>query len=510
MLGKGSGKDFMSRITCAYIIYKLLCLKDPQLYYGKPGDDTIDIVNLALNADQAFNVFFEPLKKMLHKSEWFSQRIVSPHTKRIMFQKSVVIHSLHSDWEGAEGLNIILAVLDEIDGFTAQGYSAAMYNALSHTVVSRFPKFGKVLALSFPRSKAGWMMTTYDSIIAEKEVRKYQHLYKLNEKLEDGIDENEFTVTWDEDEIISYKQDNWYAIKAPTFRVNPMNSIDDYRDSFLADIEAGTSETLLRVCANPPLHTDTIFFKNQLLVEEAFDQLNGWNHKTETFECLPDNEKEYFVHVDLSKTSDRCVVGLGHVQSWQQVQIGGSIDHIPKPRIIIDLFRVWEPTPDKPVDNVEVVQFILELAKMFNVKKVTFDRWGSFDMIKYLNTAGVESEQKSLKRKEYEEFKHAVNDQRLKGPQDKRLTKEMSNLIIKNGNVVEPDGIGHYNDISEAVCGVINNCVQETIVSNTIEIITKDSVRKEMLQEVDQHARVEKKVEPDPVLRSFLTGIEFL
>ena len=52
-LGKGSGKDFVSTVACAYVVYKLLCLKDPAVYYGKPAGDAIDIINVAINAQQA-------------------------------------------------------------------------------------------------------------------------------------------------------------------------------------------------------------------------------------------------------------------------------------------------------------------------------------------------------------------------------------------------------------------------------------------------------------------------
>ena len=58
-LGKGSGKDFTSTVACAYIVYKLLCLKDPARYFGKPSGDAIDIINIAINAQQAKNVFFK-------------------------------------------------------------------------------------------------------------------------------------------------------------------------------------------------------------------------------------------------------------------------------------------------------------------------------------------------------------------------------------------------------------------------------------------------------------------
>ena len=57
-LGKGSGKDYMSTISVSYMVYLLLCLKDPAKYYGKPPGDSIDILNIAINALLAINVFF--------------------------------------------------------------------------------------------------------------------------------------------------------------------------------------------------------------------------------------------------------------------------------------------------------------------------------------------------------------------------------------------------------------------------------------------------------------------
>jgi hypothetical protein len=71
-LGKGSGKDYMSTIAVSYIVYLLLCLKDPATYYGKPPGDSIDIINIAINADQAKRVFFDNFKKRIENSPWFA------------------------------------------------------------------------------------------------------------------------------------------------------------------------------------------------------------------------------------------------------------------------------------------------------------------------------------------------------------------------------------------------------------------------------------------------------
>jgi hypothetical protein len=511
MLGKGSGKDFTSRITFCYIIHKLLCLKDPSAYYGKPSGDNIDLVNLALNADQAYRVFFNPLKKLIEKSPWFREHTEDIHVKDIQFKKEIYMYSLHSSYEAAEGLNIFAAALDEIDGFEQEGAAEAIFEALSHTVTSRFHQFGKLLCLSFPRSKDGWIMTEYDRLVI-KETARFSHVYKLNYDLPDGTEGNEFTVHWDEDTVVGYKEDGWFAMKAPTFRVNPTTKIENYRDAFWRDLQNNTQETLLRVCANPPDHKDSTFFKNQDLIKEAFDEENGWNQATESVIVKGDPDKEYFIHVDLSKVSDRTVVAMGHVSHWQQISIGGSLEQDAKPYIVIDLYRVWEPTHANPVDNVEVTDFILLLAKNFNVVKTTFDRWGSIDIMKYLEDRGVENERQSLVRSHYEEFKYAVQDQRLKGPYDKRFEKELRNLIItKTGKVDHPDGKEHYNDISEAVCGVINNCVNDALEELDVKIITVDSIKKEKLQLRNDHDNLKvQKQEVDENLRGFLDGMRVI
>jgi hypothetical protein len=52
-LGKGSGKDLYLNSWMFLLVYKLLCLKDPSRYFGKPTNDAIDIMNVAINAQQA-------------------------------------------------------------------------------------------------------------------------------------------------------------------------------------------------------------------------------------------------------------------------------------------------------------------------------------------------------------------------------------------------------------------------------------------------------------------------
>lgn len=474
MLGKGSGKDFVTRLMVLYIVHQLLCLKDPARYYGKPSGDPIDIVNMAINAPQARTVFFEPLVEAVKKSDWFADKMYEPRMTDIRFHKKITVYSMHSSFEAAEGKNLLVGVLDEIDGFTVEGQAAGLYKAISGTLSSRFPQYGKMIALSFPRSKSGWIMSKYNEIVDEVEVEEFEHEYILNEALPHDDPNNILTVRWTEDTIISYKRDNWFALKAPTFRVNPGRTIEDYKDDFETDRQNNDSDTLMRVCANPPDHDATTFFQNHEKIEQTFSAPNGWVN--DELKCHAEPEAEYFVHVDLSKVSDRCVVAMGHVSNWVEPSAIARLHSDAQPFIIIDLFRVWEPSKTKPVDDGEVMDFILLLAKKFNVRLVTFDRWRSFDMIEHLNSVGIDADRNSLVREDYIEFRTVMNEGRLQAPYDERVHKELKNLILDKGKVVEPAGKEHFNDISEACCGVVVGCIENTSRNTDLEVIDLESV----------------------------------
>ena len=112
-LGKGSGKDYCSTISVAYIVYLLLCLKDPASYYGKPPGDSIDILNIAINAQQANNVFFKGFKTRIERSPWFVGKYEAKASE-MKFDKGITVHSGHSEREAFEGIEPQLHPVSQI------------------------------------------------------------------------------------------------------------------------------------------------------------------------------------------------------------------------------------------------------------------------------------------------------------------------------------------------------------------------------------------------------------
>jgi len=462
-LGKGSGKDYVSTIACAYIVYLLLCLNDPARYFGKPTDDAIDIINIAINAEQAKKVFFGGFLKRIKNCPWFAGKY-DDKVASITFPKSITVHSGHSQRESWEGYNVIMVILDEISGFELESTSGhagaktaeAIYKMYRQSVTSRFPSVGKIILLSFPRFKNDYIQQRYNHVVAEKEIIVRSHTFKKDIELPDGIKENEFTIEWEEDHITHYNTQKVFALKRPTWEINPTIKIEDLAQAFYDD----PIDSLSRFACMPPDAVDA-FFKSREKVEAAFVQKNGVD-ETGSFEnhFVPDEEKEYFVHVDLAQKHDHCAVALAHIDHWVTMKIAGQMKEA-SPKVVVDAVRWWTPTKDKSVDFADVRDYILELRhRGFNIKLVTFDRWNSHDMMQQMIAYGMKSEILSVAKKHYDDMQLVVVEERLVGPKINLLIEELLQLRIIKDKVDHPRK--GSKDLSDAVCGAIYNAVAGT------------------------------------------------
>lgn len=518
-LGKGSGKDALSQIICAYVVYQLLCLKDPAEYYGKPSGDNIDIINVAINAEQAANVFFSGFKTRIKKCPWFRGKYKAL-ARSIEFDKKVTVYSGNSQGEATEGYNVLLAVLDEIDGFDEGGREEGnplankMYNTLSGTVSSRFDDVGKVLLLSWPRSQEGFIMTKYNECILEKEVVEYSHTFKLNEDLADGYDGNEYTIEWTEDNILGFKYSEVWALRRPTWKVNPTKTIN----SFKRDFYKNAADALGRFACNPADFVDGGWFPAKDKIDLAFSVGNGLSDVTGDVEITqkPDPSKEYYIHVDLARVQDNCGWAMGHVESWQTTVFDNNGE--VHPNVVIDMVRYWKPDRDRPVDFSDVRDFTIKVKRAgFNIKLVTFDRWNSDQTIKHLNDVGIKAEKLSVSRDQYTDLATLMGEHRIKGPDVLLLRTELKKLVVlPNGNV------DHTNksskDLSDAVCGAAYNAATLTIKNGIIDVITNadfvEQRRKEFAlkaqekQKNDNVIRVPRNMPDD--IKDFLSGIRIL
>lgn len=471
-LGKGSGKDYCSTIAVSYMVYLLLCLKDPATYYGKPPGDSIDILNIAINAQQANNVFFKGFKTRIERSPWFIGKYEAKASE-MKFNKAITVHSGHSEREAWEGYNVIAVILDEISGFATENTTGhdqaktadAIYDMYRGSVVSRFPDYGKVILLSFPRFKNDPIQKFYDSVIAEKETVMRNKVLKMDEDLPDATEGNEIEVQWEEDNIVSYKIPKVYALKRPTWEVNPTKTIENFKVEFYKNMP----DALGRFACMPSEAIDA-FFKSREKVERAFSNMSLAVDNFGRFESwfAPDPDKEYFLHVDLAQKHDHCAVAMAHVQKWVNVKVTDTYSQ-PAPIVEVDAVRYWTPTAAKSVDFTEVKDYILSLrTKGFKIRVCTFDRWNSHDMMQQLKQYGINTENLSVSKKHYDDMAMVISEDRLSGPHINLLIDELLQLRIMRDRVDHPRK--GSKDLADAVCGSIFNAISRTKPQSNEEI----------------------------------------
>jgi hypothetical protein len=504
-LGKGSGKDFTSTVGCAYVVYKLLCLKSPATYFGKPAGDAIDIINVAINAQQAKNVFFKGFKSKIERSPWFAGKYYAKMDS-IEFDESITVYSGHSERESHEGLNLLMAVLDEISGFSMESASGNdqgktadnIYTAFRASVDSRFPDYGKVVLLSFPRYKGDFISNRYESVIAEKNTYPREHHFILNPDLPSDDPDNNFSVTWDEDEIISYKIPGVIAIKRPTWEVNPTRKIEDFKLQFYTN----PGDALMRFACMPGEATDT-FFKSRDKIEKMLclrNPVDQFRRFDDSFKI--DDSKVYYIHADLAQKHDKCAVAVSHVEKWVKLQTFNDYEQIV-PFIVTDVIAWWEPQREGPVDLSEVKNWIIDLRRRgMNIGLVTFDRWNSFDIQRDLKDIGIRTDTLSVAKKHYEDLSMLVYEERVAAPHIDILKDELLELrIMRNDRVDHPRK--KSKDLADALCGSVYNCISHSRRENTreINIHTWSSANKDRKNEMPQEP---KKQEMSEEIRDYL------
>jgi hypothetical protein len=475
-LGKGSGKDHTSTIGVAYVVYKLLCLKDPAMYYGKPPNDSIDIINIAINAEQAKNVFFDNLIKKIDRSPWFAGKF-DTKVGSVKFDKSITVYSGHSERESHEGLNLFMTILDEISGFAMQSAGSSndqaktadnIYKAFRGSVDSRFPDFGKVVMLSFPRFKGDFISTAYEDAIAEKDVVIRKHRFIINPELPEDSTDNWFEIEWEEDHILSYKYPKVFALKRPTWEINPTRKIEDFTTSFFKNPE----DSLMRFACMPGNSTDA-FFKSREKIEKSLSLRNPLDaNRRFELSFKPDPDLIYYIHADLAQKHDKCAVAISHVEKWVEVQSFNDYKQIV-PFVVVDAIAWWEPRREGPVDLSEVKNWIVNLKRNgMNLGTVSFDRWQSFDIQRDLKDMGIHTETLSVAKKHYEDLAMLFYEERVAAPHIDILLEELLELrIMPNNRVDHPRK--KSKDLADAMCGSVYNAISKS--------------RRESFGEVDIH-----------------------
>jgi len=440
MLGKGSGKDHCARISIAYTAYLLHCLRDPLSYFGKANGVYIDLLNLAVNAQQAQRVFFEPLKNLLLSSPFFNEVGFEPRVSEIFFfSRPVRCFSGHSESEGWEGYEVLTVILDEIAAFKtdaelrgevrSKGSASAIYNMSKLSVMSRFPEVGKVILLSFPRYKGDFIQSRF---------------INANEKNE--------PKTW--------------TIKAATWEVNPTIEREQLESEYIRN----PIEARARFECEPPNMEDA-YFRDPDLVRKAFNYSDSpIDEDDSSFKkwFTGSDGRTRFIHVDLALKRDRAALCMVHSPGMKEIQTSMGVETLPV--VNMDLVYSWEATVGNEINFASIRQMIVDLCRKFDVALVTFDRWQSVEMIQSLRAQGINADFHSVKKADYDTLLTAIYDTRLRGYWNEILVEEeLLKLRLFGNNKIDHPATGS-KDLADALAGATASCVKNIAITEEMDI----------------------------------------
>jgi len=443
--GKGSGKDFVSRIILLRVAYLLMALENPQeYYYGKGhmcGVEAIHMLNTASSKVQAGNTFFTPLGRYVAKSPFFKDR-GEVLTTEIRFEKAIYLFSGHSEAEAQEGLNLIVVILDEIAAFKTDDEIAdirrlrlrknipqsasSLYDFATTSVATRFAKVGKVVLLSFPRFKGDFITTRY------------------------GIGKKDPLV---------------YVSKGTTYEVNPTKTLDDF------DYERKRNPIRFqcRIQCNPGAAEDA-FFKNEAAIRRSFsrDFSSPIDSQTNRFKSsfICGDRFPRYGHVDLAKNRCRAAFSVVHAYDVRKHEVKtkkGTI-MVELPLIKMDVLMYFVALPGGEINFEEIQDRLLELVEQrgFFLDLLTFDGYQSIQMMQTMESKGITVDLQSVDRtrEAYETWQDAIYGGRFLGYYNKILVEdEIPYLVDVKGRKIEHRQ-GHEKDGADAVAGATNNCVK--------------------------------------------------
>ncbi len=438
-LGKGSGKDHCARITLAYTVYLLHCLRDPLGYYGKATGVYVDLLNLAVNAQQAQRVFFEPFKNLLLSSPWFNEQGFEPRVSEIFFfSRPVRCFSGHSESEGWEGYEVMTIILDEIAAFKtdnelkgdvrSKGSASAIYNMSKLSVMSRFPEIGKCILLSFPRYKGDFIQQRYDSSIEKNEPK-----------------------TW--------------AIKAATWEVNPTIERHQLESEYIRN----PIEARARFECEPP-HMEDAFFRDADLVRNAFNVGEDPMEEDGSYKKWFNGSDDFtrFIHVDLALKRDRAALSMVHCPGIKNINTGLGVESLPV--LNVDLVKSWSAAPGAEINFSSIRALIIDLCRRFSVGIVSFDQWQSVEMIQSLKAMGINADFHSVKKTDYDTLMTSIYDKRLRGYWNHILVEdELLKLKLLNGTKIDHPTSGS-KDLADSVAGAVFQAVQNILIDQEVEI----------------------------------------
>lgn len=493
----GLGKSTIAVLVGLYEMYRMMCLRDPYVYYGIMNIDVISFAVINITLDAAEGVAWSKLQNMVQSSEWFmSHGDISKADPPVWKPKGQAKIELICGSQPRHfiGRALFFAFFDEINFIPTESLekqkqkATELISSATARMQSRFMKNDvnpTVLVLaSSKRTEQSFLETWIDNkkqqesktTIVIDEPQWAVRPDKMSDRTFKVAVGNKFLpsealpVDASEDVISSYRDQGYRLIDVPIGYYETFMDDIDIALTDVAGISVAASSSYISGARLTETKSEKIFnpfVKDIIEVGNSPDDTAEYSDYFDLSKVDPQMKRmPLYIHLDMSLTGDK--TGIAGV--WQRGKLPTQPGKDSTKEMYYQLAFVVSVKAPKgyQVSFQKTRNFIYWLKqKGFNVKTVSSDTFARSGIEQELQAKGYAYSIISVDRVEaqskvcrpYEYFKNTIYEKRILIPRTgvNLLTEEIVGLVRNNSSGKIDHTVASINskDSSDAVCGAL-------------------------------------------------------
>lgn len=482
ILHHNSGKDYICSIIHTYLIYIMLCLKNPPEFFGFGPGEPCDILNVGKKGEQAAKVYFSKFRSRILNWKWMRDRYNIIDEGKIFHKRgrefpTCVIGKKAAEWsnkrvrafsensgnpQSLEGYNIVFYICDEISGWMSEKERELAEEILGILRTSQGSRNTRTLKglgmiISYPRQD--------DDI-----------MFRLEEEAKDEKSGIFFSRGLQE----QIKPKRFYSGK--TFRFNAgtdkVPEIIDVPVELDEEFFKNNPEKAKMVYLLKPPAVGAQYFEYPDKIDFAAKKERQRLFKVETdyiesrdgdggviyyvrkrivgLNRQPNMDADYVAWIDAGESTCDASLSIGHLE-WVKLIEGSVAQDVEC--VILDDTLVWEPDQKlkRIVDIGSMSKACLDMLRYIPLKAVWWDQWNSGTGVFDLRQAKVNCDKHNLVGDDYGFFKTILYTNRFIAPECPDVEKgiaQIKHLTRTRTNNVTTGSTKHKKDIADTWCGV--------------------------------------------------------